>query len=353
MNKFVSNRLSKLVPYVPGEQPQDKKYIKLNTNESPFPPTPLIKDMIEGEVDDLRLYSDPESKILVSTLAKYYGLKDENVFVANGSDELLAFAFMVYCGKDKGIAFPNITYGFYEVYADLYGITPSIFPLKSDFSIDVNDYINVKKNVIIANPNAQTGLALPLSDIEKIVKSNRDYAVIIDEAYVDFGAETALPLLTKYDNLLIIRTMSKSRSLAGMRIGYALGSKALIDALQLVKYSFNSYNVDRLGNKIGALGVLDEDYFQKCTREIIRVREEAKAALRELGLTVTDSKANFFLARDNRLSGKELYTGLREKGILVRYFANSLISDYVRISIGNENQMKALVQAIKELKENK
>ncbi len=352
MSKFLSQRLSSLTEYVPGEQPKDKKYIKLNTNESPFPPSPKVIEAVDSDaVGDLRLYSDPEAKSLKEEIALYYGVDAKNVFVSNGSDEVLNFFFMAFCDGENKVAFPDISYGFYKVFANLYGIDYEEVPLKEDFSIDINDYINKKRHIVIANPNAPTGLALSLADIEMIVQANPDNIVVIDEAYVDFGAQSAIELIKKYSNLLVVQTFSKSRSLAGARLGFAIADEEIIKDLEKIKYSTNPYNVNRLTQIMGCASIKDREYFSKNCSVIAQNREYTIAKLRELGFFVTDSKANFVFASSDRISGKELYLKLRKRGILVRHFDKDAISQFNRITIGTKEDMIKLISAIEEILE--
>lgn len=350
MSKFLIQSLSSLTEYVPGEQPRDKKYIKLNTNESPFPPSPKAVEIIDkGALCDLRLYSDPESKILKEEIAKAMGVDAKNVFVSNGSDEVLNFFFMAFCDANQKVCFPDISYGFYKVFANLYSLNYETVALRDDFSIDINDYIAKGKNIVIANPNAPTGLTLGLCDIEKIVSSNPDNIVVIDEAYVDFGAESAVALTKKYDNLLVVQTFSKSRSLAGARLGFAIAHEDIIKDLEKIKYSTNPYNVNRLTQALGAASVADREYFQKNRLEIIKNREYTIAELKRLGFTVTDSKANFVFTQSDKIDGETLYKELKDRGILVRHFSDSKISNYNRITIGTKEDMEALIKAIEEI----
>lgn len=350
MSKFLSQRLLSLEEYVPGEQPRDKKYIKLNTNESPFPPSPKAIAAVDAkEKEDLRLYSDPECKKLKEAIAAYYDVSPENVFVSNGSDESLNFFFMAFCDEEKKVCFPEISYGFYKVFADLYCLDYEAIHLKADFSIDVNDYINKGKNVVIANPNAPTGLCLGLDDIEKIVSSNPDHVVVIDEAYVDFGGESAVALTKKYSNLMVVQTFSKSRSLAGARLGFAIADKEIIKDLEKIKYSTNPYNINRLTLLLGTEAIKDKDYFERNRNLIIEAREYTENALGELGFEVLPSKTNFVFAKSPEISGEELYLKLKDKGILVRHFSNPKICEYNRITIGTMDEMKALVKAVEEI----
>lgn len=350
MSRFLSTRLLSLEEYVPGEQPRDKKYIKLNTNESPFPPSPkAIAAVDTKEKEDLRLYSDPECKKLKEAIASYYNVKKENVFVSNGSDESLNFFFMAFCDEEKKVCFPEISYGFYKVFADLYCLDYEAIPLKADFSIDVNDYINKGKNVVIANPNAPTGLCLGLDDIEKIVSSNPNHIVVIDEAYVDFGGESAVELTKKYSNLMVVQTFSKSRSLAGARLGFAIADKEIIKDLEKIKYSTNPYNINRLTLILGTEAINDKEYFDANRKLIIEAREYTEKALTDLGFEVLPSKTNFVFAKSDKISGEELYLRLKDKGILVRHFSNPKICEYNRITIGTMEEMRSLVQATKEI----
>ncbi len=349
MSRFLNENLKGLIAYTPGEQPRDKKYIKLNTNESPYPPSPQVLDAIsKGEILDLRLYSDPLCKTLKEKIAKRYDVDAENVFVSNGSDESLNFFFMAFCGKKQPVVFPDITYGFYKVFCELYGIDYEMIPLMEDFSINIDDYLGINKNIVIANPNAPTGLAMPLSSIEKIVSSNPKNIVLIDEAYVDFGAESSVSLTKKYDNLLVVQTFSKSRSLAGARLGFAIGNKEIIADLEKIKYSTNPYNVNRLSLAAGAAAIDGDEYFKKNAKEIINTRKFTNDALINLGFTCIDSKANFIFAKSNDISGETLYQKLKEKGVLIRHFTLSRICEYNRITIGTKEEMEIFIKKVKE-----
>ena len=350
MSRFLAKKYSTLDAYVPGEQPRDKKYIKLNTNEFPYPPAPDVIAAINADViSDLRLYSDPTAKNLKESLAKYYGVEAENVFVSNGSDESLNFAFA--CFFEDGVAYADLTYGFYSVFADLYGINAKVIPLDKDFSIVPDDYIGLDCGMVIANPNAPTGKALPICEIERIVASNPDRVVVVDEAYVDFGGESAIPLTKKYDNLLVCMTYSKSRGMAGARLGFAVGNADLIADLELMKYSTNPYNLDSLALRMGAAALTDSSkaYYEKMVGEVIRVREETAMRLKGLGAEVLPSKANFLFAKLPNVSGSDAYAKLRERGILVRHFSKARISDYLRISIGTADDMADLVIAVEDI----
>lgn len=349
----MSDRFSKLVAYVPGEQPKDFKYIKLNTNESPYPPAPgVFKVLDEDEIANLRLYSDPECGELKRTLADYLGVGSENIFVGNGSDEILSFAFMAFCDKDISVSYPDISYGFYSVYADLYGIEKNEIPLHENFTIAPEDYFGLGNTIFIANPNAPTGMCLSTADVEGIIKANPNNVIVIDEAYVDFGGESCVPLIKKFDNLLITQTYSKSRSLAGGRLGFAVGCKALIDDLEKLRFSTNPFNVNRLTLAAGAAAISDQSYYDSRNREIIHTREYTTEELRKLGFEVLDSKANFIFASTPKLSGAEVYSGLRKRGILVRFFDKQRIDRFVRITIGTREQMEALIFAVKEMLNN-
>ncbi|MBP5303737.1 MAG: histidinol-phosphate transaminase [Clostridia bacterium] len=349
MSRFFSSQYSGLTPYVPGEQPQGKDYVKLNTNESPFPPSPYAQRLARQAAGDLELYSDPECRDLVAVACEKLGVAKEEILFTNGSDEALNFAFMAFCDDKTPAVFADITYGFYPVFATLNGVPFETIPLKEDFLLDYKDYLGIQKTIFIANPNAPTGKVLPLSEIEEIVKSNPNNVVVVDEAYVDFGGESALPLTKQYDNLLVCQTFSKSRSMAGARLGFAVGNSKLIQDLNTIKYSTNPYNVNRMTMAAGIGALLDTEYFKTNCQTIISNREETIASLQKMGFTVLDSKANFVFAKSNKLSGKELYEQLKEKGVLVRYFDKDRIRDFVRITIGSKEQMAALISALEEL----
>lgn len=347
MSRFFSENHKKLVSYVPGEQPTDQKYIKLNTNESPFPPSPRVLDVLDREaVGKLNLYSDPTVRPLHTAIARFYGVGEDWVFVGNGSDEVLAFAFQAFCDKDHPLIFPDVTYGCYSVFSDLYGIPYARIPLDDTFTILVDDYVNRPENVVIANPNAQTGTYLPPAEIERLAASNPDRLVIVDEAYIDFGGQSAIPLTERYENLLVVQTFSKSRSLAGARVGFAIGCPALIADLITIKYSFNPYNINRLSMAAAVEAINHREYFENCTKTICENRQWTRTALESIGFVCTDSYANFLLAKSPRISGGDLYLKLKSKGILVRHFNDARICDFVRITIGSMEQMQALVSAI-------
>ena len=339
----------KVVPYTPGEQPKSKKVIKLNTNENPYPPAPGVEKMLrEIDVNELRKYPNPENQPLVDVLAEYYQVKPEQVFVGVGSDDVLAMSFLTFFNSQKPILFPDITYSFYDVWADLFRIPYECQPLDDDFHIRVEDYKKECGGIVIPNPNAPTGVAMNLSQVEEIVKSNPDVIVIIDEAYVDFGADSALALLPKYENLLVVQTFSKSRSLAGMRIGYAIGSPKLIKYLNDVKYSFNSYTMNMTALALGEEAVKDDAYFKETLQKVIATRERVKGELKELGFTFQDSKSNFIFASHSKYPAKEIFEALREADIYVRYFNKPRIDNYLRISIGTDAEMDQLIEFLKK-----
>lgn len=350
MSRFLHTRYARLETYTPGEQPRDKQYIKLNTNESPYPPSPGVAAVLNSqEAADLRLYSDPECKELKKALAGYYGVEPENVYVGNGSDEALNFAFLAYATDGRGVAFADITYGFYPVFADLYHIPTQIVPLKADFSLDPKDYYGLNKTIVIANPNAPTGLALSRAEMEGIVKANPDSVVVVDEAYVDFGAESCVVLTKQYPNLLVVQTYSKSRSMAGARLGYAIGNAELIRDLETVKFSTNPYNVNRLTLKAGAAAIAQQDYYTENCKKIMETRGYTKEKLEKLGFTVLDSKSNFLFAKKPGVDGGAIYRGLKDRGVLVRHFDKDPIRDYNRITIGTREQMDILLSKLEEL----
>jgi len=347
LSRYLSERFAALDAYVPGEQPADMEYIKLNTNESPYPPAPSVVAAInEAEKKKLNLYPNPDGSLLIRELAGFYGVGPENVVIGNGSDELLAFAFLAFCDSSHGVVFPDITYGFYPVYADLFGIPAKIIPLGDDFTLNPLDYHNAVRTVVIANPNAPTGVALSQADIDGIVINNPDNIVLIDEAYVDFGAESVIPLIQSRDNLLVVHTYSKSRSMAGARMAYMIGPAPVIEDIKKMKYSFNPYNVNRLTQTAAEAALREETYYNDRRREIVATREYTSKRLTELGFSLTDSKANFVFATHPEIGGYQLYTALRDRGILVRHWNKPRIADYVRITIGTTEQMDALIGAV-------
>lgn len=346
MSRFFTEKLKNLTPYTPGEQPKDMQYIKLNTNESPFPPSKSVSEAVLAESNKLQLYSDPECTNVRRELARVYGVDIKQVIVTNGSDEVLNFAFMAFADENSPLVFPDITYGFYPVFAELNRIPYTEIPLKDDFTVDINDYIGVNKTVVIANPNAPTGIALSLQDIEKIVQSNPDNVIIIDEAYVDFGANSAVSLVDKYDNLLVVQTFSKSRSMAGARLGFAIGNTSLIADLNTIRYSTNPYNVNRMTDAAGTAALIDNDYYMDNCKTIIRNREWTTSELEKLGFKVLPSKSNFVFAKSDTIDGEKLYSELKNRGILVRHFTKDIICQYNRITIGTKEQMQKLIDTI-------
>lgn len=350
MSRFFTESLKALQPYVPGEQPQDMQYIKLNTNESPFPASTKAVAAITGEeVSRLYLYSDPDCKALIAAIAKRYGLQPEQVTVGNGSDEVLWFALRAFCDENTPLAYNDITYGCYKTWCSMLNVPSKILPLQADYSVDLSLYHGLDSTIMITNPNAPTGLCLTVQEIEGVLQENPDHVVIVDEAYVDFGGQSCVGLIDKYQNLLVVQTCSKSRSLAGARLGFAMGNAALISDLNRIKFSFNPYNVNRLTCLAGIAAMEDEEYFQTCTRTVAQTREKTAAALKTMGFTLTDSKANFLFAESSRIPGGELYRKLKEKGILVRHFDKPRLENRLRITVGSQQQMEVLLTALKEL----
>jgi histidinol-phosphate aminotransferase len=350
----LSERMKKLKPYVPGEQPQDRKYLKLNTNENPYPPSPQVKKFLESfDADRLRLYPDPAAIKLREKIAETYGLTKDQVFVSNGSDEALSFCFYALFDSRNGkLLFPEVTYSFYPVYCDYYGIEYEIIPLPSDLAISVDEFAKRKEScgLVFANPNAPTGTYLPLKDIRHLLENYPpEKPVLIDEAYIDFGGESAVPLLRDHKNLLLVRTFSKSMSLAGVRLGFVLAAKEPIDALATVKDSFNSYPVNSVTQRIGEIALSDQSYYQSINGKIAAVRETFSFDLGKMGWTVLPSKANFVFARKEGVPGKEIYLKLKERGILVRHFDAEKVRDFVRITIGTQEDMERLVHELKSI----
>ncbi len=351
MSKFLNDKYQKLKAYTPGEQPRDMQYIKLNTNESPYPPSQGVLDAVNcQQASLLRLYCDPECNDLKKSIADLYGVEAENVYLSNGSDDILNFAFMAY--TQNGVAaFPEISYGFYKVFADLYGIKANCIPLKDDFSIDANEYCGLGCFIVIANPNAPTGKTISLDDIEKILKSNPDNIVVIDEAYVDFGGESCYKLTSQYKNLLVVQTFSKSRSMAGARLGFAIADKDIISDLERIKYSTNPYNVNRLTQIAGVAAIADNDYYVANCKKIIKTREYTVNELERLGFSVIPSKANFIFAKSDKIDGLSLYQKLKQKGILVRHFTDPKICEFNRITIGTQQEMESFINTVKTILE--
>lgn len=344
------NNVRKVVPYTPGEQPKVTNLIKLNTNECPYPPAPAVEAALkEMNYEDMRLYPAPTADALVNAIANYYHVKPSQVFVGVGSDDVIAQAFLTFFNSDKPILFPDITYSFYDVWADVYKIPYEKQPLDDNFRIVKEDYMKENGGIIFPNPNAPTGILEDLSVIEEIVAANKNQVVMIDEAYVDFGGKSTLPLLEKYDNLLVIQTFSKSRAMAGMRIGFAIGNEKMIKYLNDVKFSINSYTMNRPSLILGPLAIEDDVYFQETTAKIVKTREWMKGELTKLGFSFPDSKSNFVFATHNKMPAKEIQTKLREKNIFVRYFALPRIDNYLRISVGTDEETKALIDALTEI----
>ena len=341
--------IRKVVPYTPGEQPKKSQIIKLNTNENPYPPAPGVKEALAHfHTDDLRLYPDPVVTDLVDGIAQFYQVDPSQVFVGVGSDDVLAMLFMTFFNSKKPILFPDITYSFYDVWAEMLRIPYTQIPLDDAFRLNPSDYKCENGGIVFPNPNAPTGELLPVSAIEEIIQANPDVIVIVDEAYIDFGGESALPLIDKYDNVIVVQTFSKSRSMAGMRIGYAFGNPKLIKYLNDVKYSFNSYTMDRTTIAAGVASMEDKAYFEECCHKIITTREWTKAELRKLGFSFQDSRSNFIFATHESCPAKELFAALRGKHIYVRYFPKDRIDNHLRITIGTDEEMKKLVEFLTE-----
>ena len=351
MSRYFTQRFAALVPYVPGEQPRDQQYVKLNTNESPFPPSASVELAVEAESRKLQLYSDPECTDLRAKMAEVFGVQPQQVLMTNGSDELLNLAFMAFADEEHPLAFADITYGFYPVIADLNHIPYTEIPLREDFRLDPEDYLGIGKTIVITNPNAPTGLSLPLTAVEKILQCNPDNIVIVDEAYVDFGAESAVRLVDKYENLLVAGTFSKSRSLAGARLGFGIGSAQLIADLNTIKYAMNPYTVNRMTAAAGIAALADNEYYMANCRTIMATRAWTLAQLESLGFAVLPSQANFVFAKSDRIGGAALYQALKTHGVLVRHFDKARIRDYNRITIGTMAQMQILIAAIRNILE--
>ena len=350
MSRYMSARFADLEAYVPGEQPQDMQYVKLNTNESPFPPAPAVLEAAgAAETARLNLYPVPEGRALRQKLAEMYGVEAENVFLANGSDELLSFAFMAFCDGERPVAFPAVSYGFYPVYAQLYQVPCVQIPLREGFVLDPRDFCGLGKNIVIANPNAPTGRAISVRDIEEILRSEPDHVVLIDEAYIDFGGESCVPLIKKYDNLLVCQTFSKFRSLAGGRLGYGLASKGLIDDLEKIRYSTNSYNIDRLTMAVGIATLESNDYYLENSKRIQEVRAYTTEELSKLGFETIPSLANFIFTRCPKVDGGSLYRELKARGVLVRHWDRPEIVDWCRVTIGTREQMDIFLDKVREI----
>lgn len=350
LSKFWSEVTRLTEPYVPGEQPKVKNMIKLNTNENPYPPSPKVLAALKGAVDgNLRLYPDPTADELCEAIAKAYDVAKSQVFIGNGSDEVLAFSFLAFFNQDEQILFPDITYSFYPVYANLYRLDYKEVPLNEDFTIPVEQFFHAEGGVIFPNPNAPTSIGLGLEQIEKILQNNPDKVVIVDEAYIDFGGESAVPLIRRYDNLLVIQTLSKSRSLAGLRVGFAFGNEQLIEGLNRIKNSFNSYTLDRLALVGAKAAIEDTAYFEETRSKIIETRHRVIGELRQLNFTVLDSQANFLFMNHGRVDAKQIFETLKEKGIYVRYFNKSRIDQFLRVTIGTDEEMNRLMEELKNI----
>lgn len=348
MSRFMGARYSMFDAYTPGEQPQDRRYIKLNTNESPYPPSPKVRQALNAdEVEALRLYPDPECGALRASMAAQMGLDENQLLCGNGSDELLSFAFMAW--GSRGAAFADVTYGLYRVLADLHQVKVTNVPLRDGFALDDRDYLGLNRLIVIANPNAPTGMALRPRQLAYIAEQNPDGVVLVDEAYVDFGAESCLPLIGRYDNLCVVQTYSKSRSLAGARLGFAAGPAELIRDLKKIKNAINPYNVSRLTQRAGIAAMEDEDYYLLNARAIMQARDNTARALQAMGFEVLPSRANFLFARHAGIGGAALYMALKKRGVLVRHFGAERIKDYIRISVGSQEQMTAFLDAVREI----
>ena len=350
MKEFWSKRIREMTPYVPGEQPRDRIFIKLNTNECPYPPSPRALEAIRAAAGDgLRLYPDPECLELRQTIARRYRVSQNQVFVGNGSDEILAFAFQAFFDPEREIVFPRVSYSFYPVYTQYFGLNCRRVEMNPDFSVPVDALCGDNGGVVLANPNAPTGMALTLDEVERLVQSNHQAVVIVDEAYVDFGADSAVPLIQSYPNLLVVQTASKSRALAGLRVGWAMGNSNLINALRCVRDCFNSYTVDRVAAAGLKAAMEDEGYFQSIRGRVMAARDKTARRLSDLGFTVLPSRANFLFVTYPGLSGAALQDGLREKGILVRRWDDPVIADWLRITVGTDQEMDVLLRALSEL----
>ena len=350
MNRYWSQQIAALDPYTPGEQPQGQQYIKLNTNENPYPPSPAVADVLRDfEIDRLRRYPDPESTDLIKSLAAYQGLESSQVFVGNGSDEVLAHAFQAFFRQDYPILFPDISYSFYPAYCKLFQVEYHQPALDQEFCINIQDYASANGGIIIPNPNAPTGIALAAGAIRELLADNPESVVIIDEAYVDYGAESAVTLIPEFPNLLVVQTFSKSRGLAGLRLGYALGQENLVEALQRVKNSFNSYPIDSLTSALTLASIADEDYFQQCRSQVITSRERLRTELQQLGFEVFPSSSNFVFVRHANTAAETFYNELKAAGILVRYFKKPRIDNCLRITVGSDPECDALIGALKSI----
>ena len=345
--KFWSELTKRINPYIPGEQPQDKKYIKLNTNENPYPPSPKVLEAVKNAANEsLKLYPDPDSNKLKQAVSDFFGIKKNMIFAGNGSDEVLALCYAAFFNPDKPILFPDITYSFLPVFASLFKLNYETISLTEDFSININDYKKDNTGIIIANPNAPTGKYLELDAIRQILEFNKNSIVIIDEAYIDFGGESAVKLTGDYENLLVVHTFSKSRSLAGIRLGYAIGNFGLIEALDRIKSSFNSYTIDRICSAAGIAAFEDPYYYLEISKRIIKTREYAEKEFEKLGFKVIPSKSNFLFISHKNIKAEQLYVSLKQNGILVRYFNKPRIDNYLRVTIGTGEEIDALLKTL-------
>jgi histidinol-phosphate aminotransferase len=348
MSEFWNDKVKEIEPYVPGEQPKDKKYIKLNTNENPYPPADNVIEAMKNAVnDDLKLYPDPTCSELIEEIAKYYSLNKDEVFIGNGSDEILAFSFMTFFSKEKQILFPDISYTFYKVYAELFNLDYKLVKLDDNYNIPLEELKFSNGGIIIPNPNAPTGKYIDIEQLRILIETNKDNVVIIDEAYIDFGGESMVKFIKEYDNLLVIQTLSKSRSLAGLRVGFALGHRDLIEGLNRIKNSINSYTIDRVALAGARAAINEQEYFKEITNKIINTRERTVKDLEALGFLILESKANFVFVQHNKVSGKYLYETLKDNGILVRYFNKDRIDNFLRITIGTDFEMNTLIEKLK------
>lgn len=355
LSPFLGSIARNISPYVPGEQPKDRRYTKLNTNENPYPPAPEVQALLtQRGGEDLSLYPDPDNTELTKKMAETYGLRPEQVFAGGGSDEVLAYAFMAFFDAGDTVYFPDITYGFYQVYANLFGLTARTLPLREDFTIELSDYFGLDGNIFLANPNAPTGICLTVPEIQQILDNNPNRLVVVDEAYIDFSSgQTMIPYIHQYNNLLVVQTFSKSRALAGMRLGFGFGNAALMDGLNRIKYSFNPYNIDRISSDVGVASLSNPAYFSTRVAKIVETRENTQKALAALGFEVLPSETNFLFATHPKLSAKELYGFLRDNGVLVRYFPKERIDEYLRITIGTEEDMNCFLKVVAEFTKTK
>ncbi len=349
-SRYWSPLINRLTPYIPGEQPKQQNFIKLNTNENPYPPSPKVKEAMIAEMERLRLYPDPNADVLKEAVSAFYEIPVDHIFVGgNGSDEILAHIFQGLLKHDLPILFPDITYSFYPVYCLLYDVSFEKIPLGDDFQIKIEDYFRTNGGIIFPNPNAPTGCLRPTSEIRELLSKNRDSVIVIDEAYIDFGGESAISLIKDFENLLVVQTLSKSRSLAGLRVGFAVGSPSLIEGLERIKNSFNSYPLDRLAITGATASILDRDYFDQTRQKIIASREFMSQKLQDMGFVVLPSKANFLFVRHPYHQGKKLQQLLREKGILVRHFSDQKIEQFLRITIGTDQECQTLLKTLQEI----